>query len=185
MKPEQSHIERLREYAPLFVEEAAANIRAAADRLEQLERQLAAPLSAENDEPLACLRLGGIFHGTDGDELDDNDIEMHTKAVEALQERMVQAGHADGVSVYLYARAAQRAAPTAQPNNELIAAAQAVVDRWDSPKWKDQAHTGEFIDRLRKALAAPQEAPLDTSLASTGKSSLDRGSVPRTASQDI
>lgn len=57
-----------------------------------------------SDEPLACLRLGGVFHGTDGAELDDNDIEMNVKAVEALQERMVQAGHATGCSVYLYAR---------------------------------------------------------------------------------
>lgn len=35
---------------------------------------------------------------------------------------------------------------------ELRAAAQAVVDRWDSPLWSDLPHTGEYIARLRKAL---------------------------------
>lgn len=38
---------------------------------------------------------------------------------------------------------------------ELRAAAQAVVERWDSPKWKEQPHTAGFIDRLRKALPTP------------------------------
>lgn len=37
----------------------------------------------------------------------------------------------------------------------LREAAQAVVDRWDSPKWKDEPHTAVFIVRLRAALAAP------------------------------
>jgi hypothetical protein len=36
--------------------------------------------------------------------------------------------------------------------NELIEAAQAVIDRWDSPKWRDEAPTAEFIGRLRKAV---------------------------------
>ena len=36
--------------------------------------------------------------------------------------------------------------------NELVEAAQAVVDRWDSPNWKDEAPTAEFIGRLRKAV---------------------------------
>lgn len=37
---------------------------------------------------------------------------------------------------------------------ELLAAAQAVVDRWDTPQWKDAEPTAEFIGRLRAALAA-------------------------------
>ena len=35
----------------------------------------------------------------------------------------------------------------------LVEAAQAVVDRWDSPLWKDMPHTREFIGRLRDALS--------------------------------
>lgn len=36
----------------------------------------------------------------------------------------------------------------------LREAAQAVIDRWDSPKWKDLPHTGVCMSRLRIALAA-------------------------------
>lgn len=36
-------------------------------------------------------------------------------------------------------------------------AAQALVDRWDTPLWKDVEHTGRFIDRLRAALAQTPE----------------------------
>jgi len=36
----------------------------------------------------------------------------------------------------------------------LQKAAQSVIDRWDSPAWKDQPHTAEYIAELRKALDA-------------------------------
>jgi hypothetical protein len=36
---------------------------------------------------------------------------------------------------------------------ELIAAGKALVERWDSPNWKEQTHTGVFIARLRDAIA--------------------------------
>jgi len=36
---------------------------------------------------------------------------------------------------------------------ELLEAAEGIVSRWDSPLWKDQPHTGIFIDRLRAAIA--------------------------------
>ena len=36
---------------------------------------------------------------------------------------------------------------------ELLEAAEAIVARWDSPLWKDQPHTGTFIDQLRAAIA--------------------------------
>jgi len=44
--------------------------------------------------------------------------------------------------------------------DELRSAAQAVVDRWDTPLWKDVPHTGEYINRLRYALdqTAPAKA---------------------------
>jgi hypothetical protein len=37
--------------------------------------------------------------------------------------------------------------------NELIKAAQALIDRWDSPLWKETEHTGAYIARLREAVA--------------------------------
>ena len=33
-------------------------------------------------------------------------------------------------------------------------AAQAVVERWDTPLWKDVPHTAEYIEALRAALAS-------------------------------
>ena len=42
----------------------------------------------------------------------------------------------------------------------LREAAQALVDRWDTPLWKEAPHTGVFIDALRAALAQPQRKPL-------------------------
>jgi hypothetical protein len=42
---------------------------------------------------------------------------------------------------------------------DLRTAAQAVVDRWDTPLWKDVPATAEYIGRLRAALAAGQAAP--------------------------
>lgn len=44
---------------------------------------------------------------------------------------------------------------TAPVSADVRAAAQALVDRWDTPAWKDAEHTGAFIQRLREALAAP------------------------------
>ena len=40
---------------------------------------------------------------------------------------------------------------------ELIAAAQAVVDRWETPLWKDVPATAEYIYRLRDALSIETE----------------------------
>lgn len=38
----------------------------------------------------------------------------------------------------------------------LQTAAQHLIDRWDSPLWKDQPHTGVYIAELRKTLEAEQ-----------------------------
>lgn len=101
---DKSLVERLREYAQLFVEEAAANIRAAADRLEALEAdlsQLAAPLS---DELIAAARKAV----DDMDDFAKMDCSIDPKGPRQCLERFI-----DTV-------AAQRAAPPAQ--NHLVAA---------------------------------------------------------------
>lgn len=49
------------------------------------------------------------------------------------------------------------AAPAAIP--ALIEAAEAVIARWYSPKWKDEKPTSEFIQRLRVALDAAHQPP--------------------------
>jgi hypothetical protein len=43
--------------------------------------------------------------------------------------------------------------------SDLHKAAQALVDRWDTPLWKDAPHTGQYIDALRAALAQPEQEP--------------------------
>lgn len=48
----------------------------------------------------------------------------------------------------------------------LIEAAQAIVDRWDTPLWKDVPHTGEYINRLRAALATQPAQPVAGAVAS-------------------
>ena len=39
-------------------------------------------------------------------------------------------------------------------NTPLQKAAQAMIDRWESPDWKDTPHTAHYVDELRKALDA-------------------------------
>ena len=41
-------------------------------------------------------------------------------------------------------------------NETLRAAAQAVIDRWDTPLWKDVEPTAAVIGRLRAAVASEQ-----------------------------
>lgn len=36
--------------------------------------------------------------------------------------------------------------------HQLKVAAKAVIDRWDSPSWKDLPHTADYIHALRKAV---------------------------------
>jgi hypothetical protein len=50
---------------------------------------------------------------------------------------------------------------------ELIAAAKAVVERWDTPLWKDVPHTAEYINRLRAAIpgAVPADVMADAFIA--------------------
>lgn len=50
------------------------------------------------------------------------------------------------------------------PLDELIAAAMAVVERWNSPGWKEGVHTGHLINRLHLAAgvalaAQPHDEP--------------------------
>jgi len=63
-------------------------------------------------------------------------------------------GLAAGAAVYEQIRATPPSPSTAPEVDEVCAAAEAVVSRWDSPKWKDEPHTAVFIDRLRRALAS-------------------------------
>ena len=43
-------------------------------------------------------------------------------------------------------------------DQQLFTAAKEVIERWDSPLWKDLPHTGEAINRLRQAVEINSQA---------------------------
>jgi hypothetical protein len=74
------------------------------DNVAIVEKALEALASLQPaQEPLACLHLGGITDG-ENPEFEENDISLNTKAIEALQQRLVSWGkNHDGCNVDLYA----------------------------------------------------------------------------------
>jgi hypothetical protein len=98
---------------------------------------------------------GGKHHGCEYFVLDVRH-DPHAKAALAAYAEAVRATHpllADDM-IARYGLAAQ----PVEHGHALREAAQAVVDRWDTPKWKDAPHTAEYINRLRRELAAAQAA---------------------------
>jgi hypothetical protein len=55
-------------------------------------------------------------------------------------------------------RAATDIRTLAKDRDDLLAAAKAVVERWDTPSWKDAVPTGEVIGKLRRAIARAEAA---------------------------
>lgn len=53
----------------------------------------------------------------------------------------------------VYRKAQTQLATMAHQRDELLAAAQAVIERWDTPLWKDVPATAEYINALRSAVA--------------------------------
>jgi hypothetical protein len=58
---------------------------------------------------------------------------------------------------------------------DLRKAAQDLVDRWDTPLWKDAPHTGQYIDALRAALAQPERQPLTDELINVLANAMVKG----------
>jgi len=69
-------------------------------------KDLAAPVQ----EPVGALILGGVIDTSDGPEYEEWDVEWNTKAVEALQEKLVTF---DSVTVMLYTTSPNVATPLA------------------------------------------------------------------------
>jgi hypothetical protein len=53
--------------------------------------------------------------------------------------------------------------PVSDAAREMLAAAQAVINRWDTPAWKDAEPTAKAINKLRAAIAKAtgQSRPYD------------------------
>lgn len=50
-------------------------------------------------------------------------------------------------------------------NQKMVEAAQGVIDRWNSPSWKDLPATAEYIHKLRDSLASMPEAKVWPSMS--------------------
>jgi hypothetical protein len=72
------------------------------------EQALAAPAQ----EPVGALILGGVIDTNDGPEYEEWDVEWNTKAVEALQEKLVTS---NGVTLMLYTTPPAQPAPVQEP----------------------------------------------------------------------
>jgi hypothetical protein len=69
-----------------------------------------------------------------------------------------------GPAIVQLERADADRAKRATADEALLSAAQAVIARWHSPKWKDQEHTGTVINRLHAAVDMHTKAgKIDTS----------------------
>lgn len=85
--------------------------------------------------------------GADLNESYRKTIDAYEKAHKAALEEKNQARH-DEALAYKHYHELQAS------NNDLREASQALIDRWDTPKWKDAEHTAIFINALRNALSA-------------------------------
>ena len=63
----------------------------------------------------------------------------------------------------------------------LQQAAQDLITRWDSPAWKDQPHTAEYIAKLRKALDAELQQSVEPAAFMTGDGRVSMAETVNTA----
>ena len=73
-------------------------------------------------------------------------------AIEALGGLIESVTGVDQVSAVNQARTALAALRAQPDHSELVTAARAVVERWETPLWKDAPATAGYINRLRDAL---------------------------------
>ena len=96
----------------------------------------------EQKEPFGYFRVEPFGGWMDCGEKDEGSVALYDQeTVNALQERCDE---------LLKQRDKLLAAP------ELLDAAIAVIERWDSPLWKDLPATAEYIGRLRQAVNKAQ-----------------------------
>ena len=67
--------------------------------------------------------------------------------------KVFYAGHIRGYQAATQS-SEQRIQELTASNNQLREAGQALVDRWNTPKWKDAEHTATFIHGIEKALSS-------------------------------
>jgi hypothetical protein len=83
-----------------------------ADEIQQAITAIKQALAAPIQKPVGALILGGVIDTSDGPEYEEWDVEWNTKAVEALQEKLVTS---NGVTLMLYTTPPAQPAPAQGP----------------------------------------------------------------------
>jgi len=132
--------------------------RDALDALSELEAQPSEPRLTVVEAATELLKLHDIKQHVEAcnatDCAPDNDKVLYYMERKPQAWDNLRAALSQGKDVLISANYAQvSSSATPKEGEELVRAAQAVVDRWDTPLWKDVPHTGEFIGKLREALS--------------------------------
>lgn len=118
-----------------LMEEAAARIEELEDKFRSLGSQVQDMMNAYEKElaetPVAVSKLSLIIAG---------------EVMNAGRKSPRLPSRAQAEAVELWIR------PLVKRLNDFDDAARALVERWDSPSWKDLPNTGLFVDALRKLL---------------------------------
>jgi hypothetical protein len=111
-----------------------------------VEKALAA--TAQPEQPVATLLIGGV---DSRGELSENDIELHMRAIEALQVTLVAHGAVDGAKIQLFTSPQVRTEQTAVPTVEEVENVVGMGHNcWDCIKPE------EIIEAVLMLAAAPQ-----------------------------
>lgn len=110
--------------------------------------------NSSTPEPFGFFKAGA-FDWTDCAETDEGAQPLYDQAA---IDRLIAANQRLGWQISLdndhMASLEESILRLAKQRDDLLAAGRAVVARWDSPLWKDQPHTAEFIQALREAIAS-------------------------------
>lgn len=122
--------------ADICMEDIIATLQAQAGRINELEAEAEQLRKGHFDTSEANAALRSKFKGMQS-EIDELSAELSLVNVDL---EITKLGAAKTMQEFM------------RENRKLREAAQAVIDRWDTPHWKDVPATAEYIGRLRAAL---------------------------------
>lgn len=126
--------------ADICMEDIIATLQAQAERIKELEMEAEQLRKGHFDTSEANAALRSKLKGMQA-EIDELRAELSLVNVDL---EITKLGAAKTMQEFM------------RENRKLREAAQAVIDRWDTPLWKDVPATAEYIGRLRAALGEKQ-----------------------------